>query len=270
MKSGVAKVSGVALSFVSTWPISGGRITAIEDKKLELYTDSSGKFGPFEWPVGEPITLVFEKPGSLWSGYKTTQSATLIVPPEGINDDDYLKNIAFQVPSNLACKFLSWAMGVTEDTQACQIAATITPPNTTMDDIPQGVADVKVTLSPNVNIKPFYFGIFPIIHKTNPFIRTLEATSLDGGVAFLNVPEGEYNLEAKKNGVTFSTTKIKARKGVLVNACPPNGPTMLKEPQSSETEKKPNHFNFFKPSLTMGLVLGVSVAAAGSALSRSL
>ncbi|BCA96273.1 hypothetical protein TUM19329_26340 [Legionella antarctica] len=269
MKIGVTKVSGVVLSFLSGERISGGRITAIEDEGLELCTDSDGKFGPFEWPIGEPITLVFEKTGSLWSGYRTTQSATLIVPPEGINDDNYLKNITFQVPSHLACKFLSWAMGVTEDTQACQIAATITPPNTTMDDIPQGVADVEVTLSPKVSNKPFYFGIFPIIHKTNPFIRTLEATSLDGGVAFLNVPEGEYTLEAKKRDVIFSAIKIKARKGVLVNASPPNGPTMLQAPQPNETEKKTNHFNFFKP-VAIGLVLGVGAAAAGSALSTSL
>jgi hypothetical protein len=268
MKSGHALVSGFARSFISGKPIPGATITALEDETFKCHTDSAGRFGPFEWPIGKQITLVFEKPGSFWSGYRTTQTATLIVPPEGINDANYLKNISFQVPSNLACKVLSWAMGITEDPQSGQIAATITPPNTTMDDIPQGVAEVKATLSPNVKSKTFYFGIFPIFHKTNPLIRTLESTSLDGGVGFFNVPEGEYTLEAKKNGVTFSTVRVKARKGVLVNASPPYGPIMQQDSKLNEVEKKPNHFNFFRPAVAIGLATA-GVCLAGAVLSRS-
>ncbi|WP_019216660.1 carboxypeptidase-like regulatory domain-containing protein [Legionella tunisiensis] len=230
-------ISGFARSFISGEPIADATITVVENETLTFKTDVNGRFGPFEWPAGEAITLRFEKPGSLWSGYKTTQTATLIPPSEGINNQNYLKNISFQVPSNLAYKFLSFAMGVTEDPQACQIAATITPPNTTMDDIPQGVEGVKATLSPDVNIRPFYFGIFPVIHKTNPFIRTLEATSLDGGVAFLNVPPGDYTIEVTKDDIPFSKVTIKARQGVVVNASPPNGPTMLQEPQAQKAEK---------------------------------
>ncbi|KTC87056.1 hypothetical protein [Legionella brunensis] len=267
MKSGTQLVSGFARSFISGQAISDATVTVLENEKLKFQTDSAGRFGPFEWPVGEPITLVFEKPGSFWSGYKTTQTATLIVPPEGINDANFLKNISFQVPSNIAYKFLSFAMGLTEDPQACQIAATVTPPNTTMADIPQGVADVKVTLSPGVNSRTFYFGIFPIIHKTNPFIRKLEATSLDGGVAFINVPPGDYVMEAKKDNMLFSKVAIKARKGVVVNASPPHGPTLLQEPKSNEVGKKANHFNFFKPALAIGLVTGACIA--GAVLSRS-
>lgn len=261
-----ALISGFARSFMSGKAIADATITVIEDETLKFYTDTAGRFGPFEWIVGQPITLLFEKPGSLWSGYKTTQTATFIVPPEGINNDNYLKNISFQVPSNLAYNALAWAIGGTEDSEACQIAATITPPNTTMDDIPQGVADVTVTLSPNVNIKAYYFGMFPIIHKTNPFVRDLQATSLDGGVLFRNVPSGEYRMEARKNGAVFSTITVKARKGVLVNASPPNGPTMLQEPQPNQIEKKPSYFNFFKPA-SIGLpAVGVGVCNAESML----
>lgn len=264
---GTVLISGFARSFVSGESIADATIIVVEDEELTFKTDAQGRFGPFEWPIGQPITLRFEKPGSFWSGYKTTQTATLIVPPEGINDQNYLKNISFQVPSNMAYKFLSLAMGVTEDPQTCQIAVTITPPNTTMDDIPQGVEGVKVTLSPNVNSKPFYFGIFPVIHKTNPFIRTLEATSIDGGVAFLNVPPGDYVLEATKDNIPFSKVVIKARKGVVVNASPPNGPTMLQEPQPQVTEKKPNQFNFFKPALVLGVAtVGACITGAAFAL----
>ncbi|WP_454782209.1 carboxypeptidase regulatory-like domain-containing protein [Legionella sp. WA2022007384] len=253
-----ALVSGFARSFISGWPIADATITVLENEKLKFKTDSSGRFGPFEWPVGEPITLVFEKPGSFWTGYKTIQTATLIVPPEGINNENFLKNISFQVPSIMAYQFLSYAMWKTEDPHTCQIAATVTPPNTTMDDIPQGVEGVTVSLSPKVNAETFYFGIFPIVHKTNPFIHKLKSTSLDGGVAFINVPPGDYIMEAKKDNIPFSKVAIKARKGMIVNASPPLGPTMLEAPKA-DTEKKNNHFGFFK-----------SVWALGSAKSSAL
>ncbi|MFT4058563.1 MAG: carboxypeptidase regulatory-like domain-containing protein [Legionella sp.] len=248
MKNKTALVSGFARSFVSGMPIADATITIIENEQLKFHTNSAGKFGPFEWPVGQPITLVLEKQGSFWSGYKTTQTATLIVPPEGIDSEKYLKNISFQVPSNMAYKFLAVATGLTEDPLACQIAATITPPNTTLDDIPQGIEGVTVKLSPCTNSIPYYFGIFPIVHKTNPFIRTLTSTSLDGGVLFPNVPPGDYILYAEKNGMIFSEVTIKARQGILVNASPPKGPTLQHERQIKEKDNT-NYYNFFKPAL---------------------
>lgn len=223
-----ALVSGFARSFISGEPISGGIITVLENPDLIFETDINGRFGPFEWPIGEPITLVFEKQGSFWSGYKTTQTATIIVPEEGINDDNYLKNISFQVPSNMAYAFFSLAMGGTEDPSTCQITTTITPPNTTMDDIPQGVAGVKAILSPNVNPRTHYFGILPIIDKTDPFIRDLEYTSADGGVAFINVPPGQYTIEVlDENENLYSSVSVTARANCFVNVSPPHGPTML-------------------------------------------
>jgi hypothetical protein len=124
-----------------------------------------------------------------------------------------------------------------------------------MDDIPQGVEGVKVSLS---NFRPFYFGMFPGIHKTNPCVRTLESTSLDGGVTFTNVPPGEYTLEATKDDIPFTKVAIKARAGVIVNASPPHGPTMQQAPEEI-TRSTTNHFNFFKPALAVGLSAGVYV-----------
>lgn len=253
-----ALVSGFARSFISGQPIPGATITALENEQFKCTTDESGKFGPFEWPIGQAITLVFEKPGSFWSGYKTTQTATLIVPPEGINNPNYLKNISFQVPSNFAYKLLSLTTGIKEQPDTCQIAATITPPNTTMDDIPQGVEGVKVTLTPG-DYKPFYFSMFPIVHKTNPCVRTLESTSLDGGVAFTNVPPGEYILEATKDDIPFTKLNITARKGIIVNASPPQGPTMQLEDKENK-KKVAHHFDFFKPAAAVaGVAAGVCI-----------
>ncbi|RUR05551.1 carboxypeptidase-like regulatory domain-containing protein [Legionella sp. km772] len=259
MKEGYTLVSGFARSFISGEPISGATISSLENDNLKLITDSKGQFGPFEWPIGQELTLVCEKSGSFWSGYKTTQTPTFLVPPEGINNSDRLKNISFQVPSNMAYKLLSVAMGISEDPDCCQIAATITPPNKTMDDIPQGVEGVKAILSPQVKSPAFYFGMFPVVHKTNPFIRGLKTTSLDGGVAFTNVPPGTYTLTAEKDATSFSTITIKARKGVVVNASPPNGPTMIEERSQLVTSQ---HYQFFKPAAAVA----ASICIAGLAL----
>ncbi|CEG58120.1 peptidase associated/transthyretin-like domain-containing protein [Legionella fallonii] len=240
-KKETALVSGVAHSYATGWPINGATITVIEDETIKLTTDSAGKFGPFEYPIGQPITLVFEKTGSLWSGYKTTQTSTMIVTSEGFNNKDYLKNITFQVPSNIVYKFLFLAMGVTENPELCQIATTVTALNKTIEDIPQGIAGVTVEITPKIDKNPFYFGTVPILDITNPFVRTLSATTMDGGVAFLNVPEGKYVLEARKEGMTFSQVEIQARKGVLVNASPQRGLTQ-------QQEFKPNSYVFFQPA----------------------
>lgn len=45
--------------------------------------------------------------------------------------------------------------------------------------------------------------------------RQLRATTADGGVLFLNVPEGEYTLRASKPDTTFRPVKIKCRAGFL-------------------------------------------------------
>lgn len=255
-----ALVSGFARSFISGEPLVEATITTLENEQLKFTTDSQGRFGPFPWPVGEPLTLVCEKPGSFLRGYKTTQTATLIVPPEGINNVDYVKNVSFQVPSNLAYKLLSLTMGIAEKPDTCQIAATITPANTTMDNIPQGIAGVKLRLSPG-NHQAFYFGMFPIIHKTNPCLRNLEATSLDGGVAFTNVPAGDYILEACKDDIPFTSVRIKARKGVVVNASPPFGPTSQREVCESPARSS-NQFNFFKVATIAGITAGVCLSSA--------
>lgn len=218
-----APVSGFARSFLSWAPLQDATITILE-KGTQLKTDSNGLFGPFQWPVGEPLTLVLEK-----EGYQTTQTATITVPPEGLNEPFH--NISFQVPSDFAVSLFTYAMGVSVDKNACTIAATITAFNKTMLDVPQGEADAKAVLSPSSEVKPFYFGIFEsglFKHKTNPFNRNLTETSMDGGVIYINIPPRDepYTLTAVKEGVCFNQVTFFARRGVFVNLSPPLGPTV--------------------------------------------
>lgn len=216
-----APVSGFARSFISGKPLANAKITILENGHT-LTTDALGNFGPIEWPVGKTITLVLEK-----KGYRTTQSATLVVPEEGLTG--LYNQISFQVPSHWIFKFFSYAMGIAEDPNACQIGATITDYNKTLDDLPQGIENAKAILFPEVKIKPFYFSIFkswPLKYKTSPFNRRLTSTSLDGGIIYANIPPSDtpYTLSAVKEGVTFNEVKFIARRGMFINLSPPHGP----------------------------------------------
>ncbi len=225
-KEGYAPVSGFARSFIMGSEISNATITIVETGE-KIKTDDHGKFGPFDYPIGKPITLVLEK----WD-YHTTQSATIIVPPEGLTGP--YNNITFQVPSREAYFLLSTIVGAKENPDACHVAVTITAYHKNMDDDPQGEADATVSLSaPHPEQSPFYFDIFqsgPLKGKTNPFTKGLTKTSDDGGVLLFNLPPQDkpYVISATKPGVLFTESQFLCRKGMFINISPPRGPMALK------------------------------------------
>src|SRR5580700_7659148 len=79
-ESHTAPVTGIAQSFLTTAPIADATITVLETG-TQVKTNEQGAFGPIQYPVGKPITLVFSKPG-----FVTTQSDTAIVPEQGLTD----------------------------------------------------------------------------------------------------------------------------------------------------------------------------------------
>lgn len=223
-KEATAPISGFARSFILGLPISNATITVLETGQT-ITTNSEGRFGPFLYPVGKPITLTIEK-----FGYKTTQSGTVVVPPAGLTGP--YDNITFQVPSIESYYLLAAIIGAKIDDNSCHLATTITAYHKTLDDIPQGEENAIVTLSPAVNAVPFYFDIFkegPMKGKTNPFTKGLTMTSEDGGVAFFNLPPRDepYTLSAIKPSVAFTEAKFVCRKGVFINVSPPRGPMAL-------------------------------------------
>lgn len=220
-----APVSGFAKSFLMGTRLANATITVLETGQ-KFTTDNTGHFGPFEYPVGKSITLQFEK----W-GFKTTQSDTVIVPRNGLNGP--YDNITFQVPSTISYYLLAKIIGATIDENSCHLASTITAYHKTLHDIPQGIADAVVTLSPSTSEQPFYFGIYEsglLKDKTNPFKHDLTKTSEDGGVAFFNLPPRDqpYVISAEKDGVVFSKATFLCKKGAFINISPPRGPMVLK------------------------------------------
>lgn len=218
---GTAPVSGFAISFLSGEAIPKATITILETgQKIE--TDNGGHFGPFNHPIGKPVTLMLEK-----SGYMTTQSATITVPKDGLITP--YDNITFQVPSTYVYYLLSRAVGGKEDPNSCHVSSTIIKYHKTLNDIPQGEPGAVVSVTPYVKESPFYFDIFvkgPMKGKTYPFPTGLKTTSEDGGIAFFNLPPRDepYKLTAQKDGVVFSEAQFMCRKGMFVNISPPNGP----------------------------------------------
>lgn len=218
---GTAPVSGFARSFILGSDIADATITILETGE-KIKTDANGHFGPINYPIGKPITLQLEK-----SGYKTTQTGTVIVPQEGLTGP--YDNITFQIPTTETYYLLAWIIGANADDNNCHVVTTITDYHKTMDDLPQGIADATVTISPYIDETPFYFDIFtsgPLKGKTNPFTKGLTKTSEDGGVAFFNLPplDKPYTLSAQKNGMTFTEAQFMCRKGAFINISPPRGP----------------------------------------------
>lgn len=56
---------------------------------------------------------------------------------------------------------------------------------------------------------------------------SLEATTVDGGVLFVNVTPGTYTLRAHKDGAVIREVEVGCRAGVLTNAAPPWGLQVL-------------------------------------------
>ncbi len=219
-----APVSGFARSFILGSHLSNANIT-INETGEKISTDNDGKFGPFNYPVGKPITLTFDK----W-GYKTTQSATIIVPQEGLNSP--YNNITFQIPAVQTFYILAGVIGASIDENSCHFTTTITKYHKTMDDIPQGIEGAHLVISPAVDVTPFYFDIFksgPLTGKTNPFSKGLTATSEDGGVAIFNLPPRDepYTITAEKDGVAFTKAQFICKKGTFINLSPPQGPSEI-------------------------------------------
>lgn len=220
----LAPVSGFARSFLLGRPIANAKITIIETG-MQITTDKNGRFGPFLYVVGKPITLLLQK-----RGFKTTQSGTQIVTRSGLIGSYH--NISFQVPSIPTYYLIAALIGAKLDDDSCHVTTTVTAYHKTLYDIPQGEPNAQIVLIPKVNTMPFYFDIFKtrlLKDKTNPFTRSLTSTSLDGGVAFFNLPPRllPYTLSAKKAGYEFSKAHFLCRKGVFINVSPPQGPSII-------------------------------------------
>ncbi|MDP2308901.1 MAG: carboxypeptidase-like regulatory domain-containing protein [Pseudomonadota bacterium] len=209
-----APVSGTAFAFDP----DGGRIAdatigVVEVPGLQTVSDADGDY-TLDVPTGSTVTLTITHPD-----YAAVQTASLPLPAEGVVDLD------LQVPDWEMVELLAAFVGTELDPAMCQIASTVLRPPGAEYEVPdaEGEPGVTVTLDPPVDpaLGPVYFNIA----RANLIWpdRDLTETTEDGGVLFVNVPEGVYTIEAHKAGMSFTSRLMTCRPGWIVNAGPPLG-----------------------------------------------
>lgn len=206
-------VSGHAFVFGSSANSLGGAVISVaEAPRLTTTTAPDGTFA-FDVPGGGQVSFVLRQPG-----FHDVQTATFTL---GAAD---LAQVGFQAPTDGIFKLFSGLVGVDLDPERCQIASTVSAAGTEpYGGDAMGEPGAVVTIDPPLTAEngPVYFNYIKpgvILPDT-----TLKATTVDGGVIFMNVPTGEYHLFAAKAGKTFTSVKIRCQKGLLVNAAPPWG-----------------------------------------------
>jgi len=222
----VITLSGKALHYRFLMDVDYAEITVLElPNKQPVLTDSEGNWEmTLVKPVGvkQECSFVLKHPQ-----YPESQTGVIDVYDNDICD------ITFQLPDNETFAVLktqleegiSQALGIPYTIDAdgsCQVFTTLAKSWASMlyNKFPHGEPDATAIITPSLNfpaIGPIYFN-----ENVEPD-PTLTKSSVDGGVFYANVPEGTYEIDGEKEGVEFSSVKIKARPGIIVNAAPPHG-----------------------------------------------
>lgn len=191
-----------------------GRVSLLEDQDVEAPVGQDGRFTlEGVWPC-QPVTLLLEHPE-----LRAVQSATIFVQ----NED--LDGLTLQTPDLATWELFVAMSGVEIDPGACQVATTVTRAESWGEGPgwDEGEPGAVVSLTPAMPAAhgPIYFQL-----GTNGVIYpdpSLSLTSGDGGALFANLPKGEYQLSAEKDGVAFQPARVRCHTGAFVNASPPFG-----------------------------------------------
>jgi hypothetical protein len=137
--------------------------------------------------------------------------------------EDSVQDLNLQMIPDAALWFYEIALGVTPDPQHCQIATTVHVADIvglTLEEFVSyghhGIEGATVTASPELP-SPVY------VSETYAPDPELAATTLDGGVVFVNVEPGTYTLTAHHPSVSFDELTVTCEAGGFVNAGPPYG-----------------------------------------------
>ena len=207
----VATVSGNAIPF-DRGPdgrVADAEVWVLERPDMRVTTDADGYFEFNDLPVGSEVTLVMDHPD-----YVAIQTGTIDLGPEGA------ERVTFQAVSHQIYEAFAVIVDVDPDETKCQMVTTVTRVGKSIyDPGAHGEGGAIVTIDPPLSEEqgPIYFNTSVIPDFT------LDETSDDGGVLFIQAEPGEYIWTATKSDVEFTQVKMKCRAGVLINASPPWG-----------------------------------------------
>lgn len=211
------QVSGVVFRFADRELLEGVTVR-LEGVGVEVRSAADGSWSA-EVPAGSSFTPVLEGEGFL------TARHALFTPDQDL-ERLYLQAVPTEV-FVLMAQSLGEA-GVSIDPQACIVVNTITVP--AVDQMqtwaefealrPHGEPGVVMELAPTLDtVQPIYF---------NEYIQpdpSLTASSVDGGVVWLNVPPGTYTVQGVHPDPDFEVIPktVECQAGWFVNLNPPLG-----------------------------------------------
>jgi hypothetical protein len=215
-------VSGHAFSFSPDGGgIAGATVSILELPERSATTAEDGAFALDGLPSGAEVSLVMTHPD-----HPPIQTGTFVI------DEADIEQVTFQSPTWDMYQAMASFAGVDPSPELCQVATTVTRLGGSLYGTlpePHGEAGATVAIDPPVSAEsgPVYFNLitYNIIYPDPDLTETTD----DGGVLFVNVPAGEYTLTAHKAGKAFTTARVKCSAGMLVNASPPWGLTVLGE-----------------------------------------
>jgi hypothetical protein len=202
-------VSGNAIPFNnSAGRIAGAEIWILEHPDRRMVTSADGAFQFDDLAEGSDVTLVLDHPD-----YHEIQTATHRLGPQGA------QRVTFQGVVHAIYDALALLLNVTPDPARCQIVTTVTRVGRSLYDPGAHGEDGATTVlrGPGVEEGPIYFNSSVLPD------RSLDETSDDGGVLYLNAVPGRYTWTASEPGAAFSSLVMTCRPNVLVNASPPWG-----------------------------------------------
>lgn len=214
-------LSGHAYRFNQTsTDIVGAEIRIDELPELSATTDATG-YWELEVPKGATVT-----PYIVAASYNTIYLQTFADVRADLTD------LNFQTPhattfAGLYQLLTYFGGGVAPDANGCVIVSTVSVPEVVgmpFDQFrtynPHGIAGATasgVTAGGQAAPAPIYFD-----HTVTPN-PTITSTSNDGGVVWVNVPEGVYTMSASHPDHEFETFVATCEQGRVINANPPQG-----------------------------------------------
>ena len=216
--AGNRKLSGAAFFFDATGvgaidqqkDVTGATAYLLEFPEISQPVAPDGSFTFSGLPEGGEFTVAVVHPD-----YFPSLSPVITI---GATD---VKDVNFQVVTRLIAVYLGVLVGFdsTDPTQ-CQMVVTVTAQGDSQNLWwAPGEPGVTVTTEPAVTAEhgPFYFNTTVVPDKS------LTMTSKDGGVLIAGATPGIYTWTAHKDGVAFSTQRLKCVGGWLTNGVPPLG-----------------------------------------------
>ena len=208
-------ITGTAYSFDNQEPIAGALIRVAELPRARARTKPNGSYD-LVVPDRSKVTPYIRAVGYHGIYLQTFRT-------EGRN----LRRVNFQIPTldtyHALAAFLGVRLDENDNPARCVVVSTISTReirNLSFAEFiaygAHGVAGATARAQPALP-KPIYFNenVIPDL--------SLTASTIDGGVIWLNVPRGVYRFSAHRSSARFASFVATCRPGRLINANPPQG-----------------------------------------------